>query len=129
MSRPSGHPEIGSIIKKRDIIHFCLYPETPENYKPKTALWGILGLIREVEDKHRDKDLIKSVKHEIGIINKMQDISQRDKRYEAMRFKYGEWLEKLNDILWKGKYLDPGRYGPDRKKSKIKFGEKNGEEE
>jgi len=121
MSRPSGHPEIGSIIHKRDVIHFCLYPEPGGDYRPLTAIWGILGLMREIEAKHRDTELIASLKREIGLINKLKDASRRDKRFEDMRFKYGEWLENLNNILWDGKYLDPGKYGPIRKQSRIPF--------
>jgi len=117
MSRPnSGHPEIGSIIRKRDIIHFCLYPESREDYKPLSAITGMMGLLYELEEKHRDNELIEALKREEGALEEIKDTSQRDKRFNAMRHKYRDWLKRLNDALWKGKYLDPGRYSPETKR-------------
>lgn len=112
MSNRGAHPEIGSIIRKRDEIHACLYPLKRENYQPLTAIRNMQGLLYELEDKFIEKRLVDALKKEEGIIEEIIDQSVRDKRYSEMRFKYREWFSQVNKILWEGKYLLNQKYGP-----------------
>ena len=116
----SIHPEINSLIKKRDMVFDYLHVQ----YNPEKALNIMEGMLRELESKHRPEELINKIRDEREKLRKMENRSQKTNRISQMIHIYSDWLEELNDTLWDNDYLYNKRYGgPDRKQSKIRFEE------
>lgn len=95
------HPEIGSIIRKRDEIHNYLYNE----YRPLTALVTMTGLLYEIQRKHRDDELLANIMKERIVYEKTVSKKQIRRYAHEMRSKYEDYLEQINNILWKYDYL------------------------
>ena len=114
----SIHPEINSLIRKRDMVFSCLY----ETYNPEKALRLMEGILREIEKKHRPEELIEKIINEREKLRKIENQTQTKSHMSQMVHIYSDWLELLNDVLWEKEYLYNKRYGgPDRKKSKLNF--------
>jgi len=95
------HPEIGSIIRKRDEIHNYLYNE----YRPVKALVTMTGLLYEIQRKHRDDELLANIMKERIVYEGTSSKRQNVRYAHEMRPKYEGYLEQINNILWKHDYL------------------------
>jgi len=95
------YPEIGSIIRKRDEIHNYLYNE----YRPLRALVTMTGLLYEIQRKHRDDELLANIMKERIVYERTTSKKQNARYANEMRPKYEDYLEQINNILWKHDYL------------------------
>lgn len=116
-----SHPEIGSIIRKRDQIHDMLYL----NYDPVKALENMIGLHWELEEKHQDGDYSKKLENELNVLGQAESVNRTE--YNKLKSKrkhtYWQWLRELNQTLWENDYLYNKRYGaPELKKDRVNLG-------
>ena len=95
------HPEISSIIRKRDAIHHHLYVE----YRPLSALEQMVGLLNEIREEHRDEEAVTKIKQQYHRITGMQSRTARGQHGHKMRTVYWGYLTKINAILWDKGYL------------------------
>ena len=95
------HPEIGSIIRKRDEIHDYLY----KGYRPLRALVTMTGLLHEIQRKHRDDELLANILKERIFYERTGSKRQKARYANEMRPQYESYLEQINNILWKHDYL------------------------
>jgi hypothetical protein len=102
-----AHPEIISLIKKRDEIHFLLFNQ--HNYHD--GLWHMLGIIQELQEKDQDTDLIGEITRDILIYEKNRSSSNNLKRAGNRSLVYAGYLRRINKILWDGGYLKNEKYG------------------
>lgn len=100
-----SHPEIGSIIYKRDEIHGLIY--TARNYI--SAMEKMVGLIYELKPEDQDKTLLDELLHELRVLEGNQSSSNRI-RMQKNKENYWRYLQKLNTILWEKNYLSNEKY-------------------
>ncbi len=112
-----AHPEIISIIKKRDDIHHQLY--ITHNYP--AAVEGMLGLMGELKKKDRVDSLFDQIKREVLINENNRSRMENEERSKSNAPEYRDWLVKLNDILWDGKYLENKTYDSPLQPDTVKF--------
>lgn len=92
------HPEITSIIQKRDLIHRYLYLD----YHPLKALEGMVGLLYELHTEHQDPELLKKITQQFHIITRMQSRTARAQHGRKMKTIYWGYLRNINQILLNG---------------------------
>lgn len=104
-----SHPEIGSIIRKRDHADTLLYQE----HKPIEALNRMMGIILELEKKHRDTELYDKIRKRFNYLynTRSSDPVSYDQKKVELRAEHCEWLGELNELLWSHGYLYNKRYG------------------
>jgi len=95
------HPEIASIIRKRDEVHHFLY----SNYNPLRALEGMVGLIYEIKREDRDEELIDKILKNINYLTQMRSRTARETEGLKMKQIFWGYLEQVNTILMTKGYL------------------------
>jgi hypothetical protein len=115
-----SHPEISSLIHKRDTAHNLLYNEN----KPTQAMKQMIGIILELEKKHRPQTLYDKIKQRynyLRITQKTDPVTYQQKAEELFH-EHCEWLGELNEVLWTHSYLFNKRYGAPEIKLDTTFG-------
>lgn len=103
------HPQIGSIIRRRDTVFEMLYGS---NFQPVLAVNMIQGLHDELEPQHQDKELGEELEREVKQLARLttrpQQLNQRTTRKLGH---YREYLKRYDALLWEHNYLKEERYG------------------
>lgn len=104
-----AHPEITSIIKKRDEIHTLMYAK--RHYT--AAVECIQGLFYELEEKDQEseqgQEAITLIEKEVAVFSSLGSIELKPHLKKSLP-KYKQWLRVLNKILWEGGYLKNTKY-------------------
>jgi hypothetical protein len=104
------HPEISSLIKKRDAIHELIY--TQHNYRE--AIDNMLGLIWELEPQDQEKEevkkLIEKLENTTAMFIDTRSASINRQRESNLAMPSRRYLREVNGILWRGKYLSNEKY-------------------
>lgn len=100
------HPEIISLIHKRDEIHSQLYISN----NPIAAIDGIYGLLSELEPKDKDPKFLEELRKELRILTENRSRVEIRRRVENNLFTYRDWLGRLNELLWEKSYLTNQKY-------------------
>ena len=95
------HPEILSLIRKRDEIHRLLYAD----YTPISAMEQMIGLLNELRQEHKGEGLSETLKKTYLGITTLHSRTRRIQRGKALKWKLWGYLDNLNGLLWKHGYL------------------------
>jgi hypothetical protein len=95
------HPEIASIIRKRDEIHRLIFIE----YRPRKALDLMVGLLYSIRREHRPEGLLEEIHKERHFFMEIRSRKQREQYANRMRFKYEDYYQQLSDVLNDEGYL------------------------
>lgn len=95
------HPEIASIIRKRDEIHRLIFIK----YHPRRTLDLMVGLLYSIRREHRPKELLEEIHKERRVFTKTTSRKQRGQYANRMRFKYEDYYQQLSDVLNEEGYL------------------------
>jgi len=95
------HPEILSLIKKRDEIHRLLYVD----YSPISAMEQMIGILNEIRRDDVDAELYeKLMKTYLGLTT-IHSRTQRLQRGKALKTVLWGYLTKINHILMNKGYF------------------------
>lgn len=105
-----SHPEIGSLVRKRDLVHTQLY----DDYQPEKAIEGMQGIYFELEEKHQSlkEDFNDRIENELKYLDSLYNTSRGNYKTTVLNKKgvYKRWLQELNQLLWEGNYLINEKY-------------------
>lgn len=101
------HPEITSLIRKRDEIHSVLYTH---DYAPGLAIQQMIGLLFELEEKDQDEEIIEDLMKKFHFLSTMASQTNRNIHGKAMKPVLWGLMRKINKILWDGDYLTNEKY-------------------
>ena len=95
------HPEILSLIKKRDEIHRLLYAE----YTPISAMEQMIGILNEIRREDVDEELHKTIKNTYINLTRIHSRTQRFHKGKALKLVLWGYLREINHILMNKGYL------------------------
>lgn len=111
-----SHPEIGSLIRKRDEAIKMFSHRKIEQYLELLSI--IAG---ELDPQDQDTIFIDKIDKELNWHQNTRSRKAKQSRLKQMYYEYKKWLSEINSQLWKGQYLINKRYGVILEEDDIKF--------
>jgi hypothetical protein len=104
------HPEISSLIKKRDEIHDLIYNQ----HQYRDSIAHMLGLLFELKPEDKEiptvKELTDKLEKTTAMFIDTRSAAINRQREAALAMPSCKYLAKINDILWDGEYLTNEKY-------------------